>query len=308
MRNLKRIKKNFLFDLEKIYKGKAILYGNCHMIILEEYLNRSKTFRNKWQIQSIPLFYEGGGGISKELLSKCDLFIYQEIRETNQYGVEYSSDYLLKQLPDGCIRLCVPNLYELGYGFFPQNLMQTQQPKYYNKFNPSFQGDERGLFVHGDKVIQDLLRNNTAVNHIIQKIINEDVIDEKFIIENFNNYWEKIRERERKWDIKVYNFLRNTYQKQQIFIDFGHPTNLVIKYITENILLYLKLKNDIEDIKIELVLDEYEDPIYPCVTKTLGLKYQKEFLRENSNKKLRDEMDLEEYIREYCYWCQVKGE
>ena len=303
-----KIMSKFSYKAESLYKRKAILYGNCHMNVIEECLNKSKSFRKRYQIVKIPLFYEGEGPINKKILSKCSLFIYQDIREQNQYGVEYSSGHLLQQLPQSCIRICVPNLYELGYGFFPQNLVRQQQPKFFNKNNPSFAGDNRGLFVHGDKVIQDLLEKGVGVDSIVDMVQYGNVIDEEYILANFNKYWNKIRDREKSWDIKIYDFLRSNYKEKQIFSDFGHPTSIVLKYMSELVLERLNICDDIVDIEVESVLDEFEDPIYPCVKRVLGLQYQKKYLREHSNKKIQNEMDLEEYIREYCYWCHPRKE
>ena len=67
-------------------------------------------------------------------------------------------------------------------------------------------------------------------------------------------------------------------------------------------------KLDIQDkIKSNKVLDYHEVPIYPWISKTLGIKWKEEYIRVNSAAiKCGDKMDIKEYIREYIWWCYPK--
>lgn len=285
-------------------KRKAILYGNCHMNSIEICLKHSENFSKIYTIVKIPLFYEGEGCPEINVLSKCDLFIYQEIRESNSYGKEYASDNLLKMLPNDCVKICVPNLYELGYGFFPQNLVQASQPKYYNAYNPKFRDDERGLFVHGDRIIREKIEQNFSLRDLVKFVNSNDAISQEYVLKTFDQYRDKIKNREIKWDIKIYNYIFSNYQDIQMFNDFGHPTNKVMKKISEEILEYLGIENDLTQFVMIFEMEEYEDPIYPCVKEILGLNYQKEYIREQSDKKLCNHMSFNEYVKEYYFWCQ----
>lgn len=308
-KRIKNVSRKFFRKIEsgadKVLKKKAVLYGNCHMNLIEMYLQKSVSFSARYYILQIPLFYEGGEALTQRDLRNCKLFIYQEVREKNKYGYEYCSDYLMSMLPNNCLRVQVPNLYELGYGFFPQNLVypgKTGKIKFQNDYNPNYHGDERGLFVHGDKYIQNMINQAKPLNVVIEQLKGE-VIPKYEILELFDIYIRKIEEREKKWDIKILDYLFKNYKDFQVFNDFGHPSNRVIKEITSRLLEYINLDDDIKDIYVDTELDEYEDPIYPCVASALGLKYQKKYLRKYSDKKIRNDMDYEEYIKEYYYWC-----
>ena len=271
---------------------------------IAECLSASKSFSHRYYIKVIPLFYEGGAPLLERQLRRCKLFIYQEIREVNQFGKEYSTDRLMSLLPKRCKCVSVPNLYELGYGFFPQCLNRENTPKYLNDHNPSYKGDERGLFVHVDKFIAEMIEDNRSLRDILKIVKSDDYLSEKAVRELFDEYLNKIMERERNLDIKIYDFLIENYKDVQLFNDFGHPTGIVLKTISERLLVRLGLKNDLMDYTFKRELEEYGDPIYPCVAKALGLKYTKEYVREQSDKKLTEYMDFEEYVKEYYYWCQ----
>lgn len=283
-------------------KMKAALYGNCHMIGFEICLKHSKNFMDKFELIKLPYFFESEGMVEKEQLCECDLFIYQEVRDTNKYGVEFCTDRLFGFLPSKCEMVEVPNLYELGYGFFPQNYLQDHAPHYINSHNPAFRGDERGLFVHGDKVLDGML--DMPLRDVISRAHDYDVIKKDIILQMFDKYMKKIMEREKKWDIKIYYYIEQNYKRIQMFNDFGHPTNKVIKEMSRNLLKYIGVEDDLENFPMIFELEEYEDPIYPCVRDVLNLSYQKEFLREQSDKKLVDKMTFNEYICEYYYWNQ----
>ena len=82
----------------------------------------------------------------------------------------------------------------------------------------------------------------------------------------------------------------------------GHPTNVILRKYSIDILK--KLGIDDENIHTEVELDAYEMPIYPSIKKILGLRWDKENIRQcKSAKRMRDTMNLEEYIYEYLWWC-----
>jgi hypothetical protein len=221
-------------------------------------------------------------------------------------GEEFGTDRLRDFLPAKCDCVQIPNLYELGYGFFPQNYLFEASPHFINKNNPPFKGDERGLFVHGDYVLDGML--DKSINEVVERVNRIDLIDREKILFMFDKYIEKIRDREKRWDIQIADYIMNEYKNKQMFNDFGHPSNNVIKKMSRNLLKYIGIEDDLKDFKMIYELDEYEDPIYPCVKEILGLKYQKKYLREQSDKKLVEKMTFEEYVREYYYWCSRSEE
>lgn len=51
-------------------------------------------------------------------------------------------------------------------------------------------------------------------------------------------------------------------------------------------------------------LDYHEVPVYPAIRKHLDLEWKEEKIRtSNDAKRIASEMDIEEYIKEYLFWC-----
>ena len=81
----------------------------------------------------------------------------------------------------------------------------------------------------------------------------------------------------------------------------GHPTNVILEYIAYEILDRLEIK---DLLSADIRLDYHEVPVYPAICKVLGLEWRDEKIRTSSEaKRIATEMDVEEYIKEYLYWC-----
>ena len=59
-----------------------------------------------------------------------------------------------------------------------------------------------------------------------------------------------------------------------------------------------------DEIVSDKSLDYHEVPIYPYIRKTLGMMWDEKNIRKNSEAiKGTSKMDIQEYIREYIWWC-----
>ena len=113
----------------------------------------------------------------------------------------------------------------------------------------------------------------------------------------------KIKERENKWDITIYDFIMQNYKRHKLFYDMGHPTNIVLKKIAEDVLERLGIKET--NIDAQKKLDIHEVPVYPCRKKSLGLEWEDENIRKSDYAcRMGENMDLESYVREYVWWCK----
>lgn len=285
------------FIFYKLYNKKiAMIYGNCHTIPIKEGLSLTKEFYKEYGFYPLKQIQEmkrtNALEDSFKVLEKCDLFIHQSIRKENLYGEEYASENLLSKLKNSCKIIAIPNLYGLGNCFFPQT---------YKREGWSTSSGNT-LFPYRDRFIDKYYKEGYSVEKIVKILKDDNLIDTAEIIHNLNLFFDKVRMREREWNIKIFDFLVSNYQKQQIFYDPYHPTNVVIKYIIIQILYLLYpgyiWESDIYDYISKL--DEYEIPIYSSISNILSLQYKKTYLRENSKARISDTaMDLEEYVREY---------
>lgn len=301
------------FGLEELYNyipfealGKKIvlLHGNCHTDIIKRYLNTSKTFIDRYWIYPLPMIQNNKKGYIKDhLLKNCDVFICQDIRESNPYDIRLSAEYLLER--SGGTKILFPNLFGLGKIIFPQS--ETGVPREGDMWNnPRGVGIEGGLFNYRDVNIDRLWNGGERDIHKIAEYLESDIYEEKWVRDNFKRIIEKWEQRETLCDIKVLHYIQSEYQKTQLFWEPAHPCNVVFKKLSGEILRLLKISES-ELGEIDFSFGVAEMPIYKCVRRALGLQYENESIRNTPPvemaKLTEEEMDLEEYVREYCYWC-----
>lgn len=279
-------------------KKLTVVNGNCHGQIMCHFLNSSRQFRQKYFIYDIkPVFELGEEGLRKDLLQHCDLYIHQDIREDNSCGYRVSDKYARGLLKEGCVDITIPNLFGMGQAFFIQNCNNCYEGVIHDKKNLPF-----GMFPYGDMIIDRMLKEGEDFEKISSYIKSGKVFEKNAIEENFDKVILKFREREKNWDIKIMDYILDNYKDRKMFYDAKHPTNIVIHQIVRRVLEYIGICGD--EIACQVNLGGYEMPIYPEVKDVLGLSYggTDEMLRVETFCKLTEEMDIDEYIRQYIFW------
>lgn len=271
-------------------KKLAIIYGNCHTSIIEEYLSSFKLFSDKIWFYPIPKAYEFGSmnfnSTSISILKNCDLFIYQSDQDINSKTL--SSQYFLNILKKDCDCIKITNTHGHAEGFFPQFIS--------NRFN------EKGLFPYGDENIAKLVDEGKETNEIISFLKSDNVYTKTQIINRLNYQIEQLSEREKNCNIKIVDYIKANYKKQRMFNDLYHPSNFLLKEFARRILKYLNLYSDeFEKVEINRSLNSYQMPIYPCVARHLELEYKADMGRTPSQNLI--DMEFDEYIKEYIDSC-----
>ncbi len=277
-------------------KRVVLLHGNCHMDIIRRFLLSSESFADNYAVYPLPLIQDiEEKCIEENVLRHCDLFIHEDIRAENEFGYKLSDEYVLPRLKKECKEITVPNLFGMGQAFFPQMI--------WNEHNPPLCGgkDTNGFFPFADTVIDEAVKREENYEEILSFIQGEVFLAEE-IQKNFWTYMEKIREREKKWDIPIYDFIIRNFKKKKLFYDPGHPTNVVMKEIALGILEKIGITDD--HIFCEEKMDSVEGFVYDFVRETLEIEWEDNEVRKGSwAKKLGTKMTKEEYIREYLFWC-----
>lgn len=289
---------------EALGKKVVLLHGNCHANVIERYLNTSKSFSNQYWIYPLPMIQNNKKGYIKDhLLKHCDIFVCQDIQEHNSCDKRLSAEYLISRV-EGMV-IVFPNLYGLGRIIFPQaELGVSRDGDSWN--NPRGNEIEGGLFNYRDVNIDRLWREGERNIRKIADYLEGAVYDEEQIRDNFDKSMKKWEQREALCDIKILPYIKSEYQKTQLFWEPAHPCNNVLKMLSSEILGLLKISGT-ELGEIDFSFGVAEMPIYKCVKKALGLQYENKSIRNTPPMKwaklTESEMDLEEYVREYCYWC-----
>lgn len=287
----------------KLYKKKiVVLHGNCHMEILGQYLMATKEFREgRWggyEIYPNELIQDNKKGfINENVLQECELFIQQDIRDENEFGYKLSTKYLSSKLSRRAKNIVLPNLYGLGWGFYPLTKG--------NKNNEPLRKDKQitnGMFPRTLSIIDDLLSEEMTEDAIVEKLEEVSLLSHDSIINNFKDYLERIRIREENCDVKISQFILKNYQQKQIFYDIGHPTNLIMEEMWRQICNLIGINTELVN-PVYAKMDSYEDPILLCVQDALKLQYGDSEIRTSGDAyRLSNHMDLKEYVKEYIWW------
>lgn len=276
----------------------VLLHGNCHMDVIEGFLNSSEQFSRNYAIYPTARVCTKEK-IQEDILQYMDVWIHEDIRKNNALGYEFSDEYVETYLPSGIKEIIMPHLYSLGAGFFPHAKQEN------NKNTPLLNGAyENGMFPFKDSIIEEGVKRHMNAEEIYEYAMRDGIMPGEYIADNFDKYIKKIGQRESAWDIKILWFILDNYKKEKLFYDMGHPTNVVLKQIALKILEHLGIFGD--HIETDVVLDYHEVPIYPWIRKVLGLEWDEDYIR-NSNGAIKssDTMDTAEYIREYLWWCHA---
>lgn len=280
-------------------KKKAFVYGNCHTGPIIEMLRYNRFFAKDYGIYPLLQIQEirqrdGINDLMNHALQYCDLFIHQCIFEKNIYGDEYSSQNLIRFLPNKCIVIGIPNLYRMPLFLYPQMPGYDNQIMHegYNYF------PFRDTFIDNNQSQTDLW--------IAKNIESEDIYKKDIILEGQELFWEKLLNRENDWDITISDYIKENFRNEQTFFDPNHPTNKVLNEISRRILLALNMDDDCRYDRVDS-LDSFELPIYGCVRRALGLEFMQMQLRKTGRKLKANRMGLEEYVHEYRCWIKLQG-
>lgn len=281
------------FEFAETYKKQiAIIYGNCHTIPVKSVLCQSPQFNAYYGFYPLKTICDikanNGLGIENKAYERCRLFIHQAIRDDNFYGEIYSSKKTINKLNKKCKIIAMPNLYRLPRFMFPQ-MENYDNQVYYENYN---------FFPFRDKYI-DMYYKQLSIIELSEIIEDESLINYKHIIEQYDLFLDKVRQREVDWDLHISEFIISNMQEQQLFFDPNHPTPFIINYIANNI---LKILGYTEINCTSNALDSFELPVYSSVRKALNLNWKKEFLRTSGNKLTNNLMDTKEYIKQYILW------
>lgn len=277
------------FTAENIGKQIVIFYGNCHTTAMAYKLKQNYAFSEKYVIFPFKAIQDikNSEYLNSKILSKCDVFIHQAIQKNNRYGIEFSSDEMIKKLRESCLVISIPNLYHLPMCFFPQYL---EYPEYRDrKGNTCF---------FGDAIIETYYKDNKLCKSNDLIYCKEGVFSKSFLLDKFEDFIDKIMEREKEWDIKILEFILDNYKKRKLFYDPNHPTPVIINKIVDGILERLNIICNSDD-SDDFLLDTYEMPICKDVIQVFQIEYINHELRKNGRKICGRPMKLNDYINQY---------
>ncbi len=288
----------------------AVIYGNCHMQGLCEYL-QSNYFFIKYYYISFHYIGEYEYPSSVEL-EACDVLISQDIQKENGFHMP-DADTLCRQLGKNARKVILPNLYGCNL-FFPQCQVppddQVRKHLGEDAIDSAAYDAIREQRVRvtvesigrRDKYIDECYRKGYSIDKIKEHILNSAVWNREEIRWNFSDQLQKLKERERKCDIVISDYIEKSYQQKQLFYEPFHPTETVIEEKGRRVLKLLGIPQD-EERPMRRSMGAMEMPVYGCVKEALGLQFEQKILRRDCSATLNNRPEsLDEYIENYLMW------
>lgn len=262
---------------------------NCHCSYLPQYLNESSFFQEHYCIIPVPFIQENQDRcINDSLICNCDVYIHQDIQADNAFGYKLSDEYILPKLKKTCLSITVPNFVGMVHYLYPQHSSLFRFP-----FN------SRDILFH-NLVIDEAIKNGIHKFDDLLKFYEEYTYDPTSLNNTFIENMDKLQSREKNWDIKVSEYIKEHFHTIPLFNDHSHPSNYLLHYIYEQIAIFLKLPDYPKTYNYPPI--GLPMPILPSVAKHFDLHYETESDKLISKLTREPLTTLEEYIKYYC-WC-----
>lgn len=268
----------------------VVINANCHGVAVKNYLCQSVSFLNGYMIYPIPAVHLSEGVIDIDLLRHTDVYIHQDIRRENSISYQLADEYVQQYLPKSVMDICIPNLVGMGTWMYPS---LGGADKFLNP------GKESIYVLYRDRVLDEAAKKCHTYEEIkkfwIDYKYEENRMENDFII-----CMNKLKEREKNWDIKIYDYIMGNYRTVPCFTDASHPSKYVMKVIGRQIARIMGL-TDIDD-------DGYESnmglmvPIMNSVLEYFQLNFQVPCESRKAYFSKMTESEIDDYIKAYFWW------
>lgn len=227
----------------------CILHANCQGEPLAELLQTSSGFSDRYELHSFTNYTKDF--IPAELISNCDLFLYQHLGEN--WG-EHSSASLCARLKNEAHPIAIPNMRFQHY--WP---LWSSEPG----------------FNYRDKFLDSLLERDLSESQILHLFMNTK-LTKIYQLDEIMEQSEQIeRDKEKLTPVKYLDWILDNYKQHMLFNTINHPRTELLT-ITANGLLkelgFPQLKEEALE-NFQPPFADFEQPIHPQVAEHLGLEF-----------------------------------
>lgn len=234
---------------------KIVIYGNCQATALNKLLKPCMPESEIHVLQNFHII-RGQRDLNTDLLQSADVFVYQPIEDKHQI---YSTNNLIKDsittyLKPGCMKISFPYVYNSGlWILIPPRGVDWFESDYCDTGGNNLDSSYPKNWINMN-VITDLKSSGLSIDDILN-MHSTGKIDWKSK-SRFDQNIKELHRREKTIDIKVADFLKNNVQHRKIMMTHNHPTGVVFKHMTDQILdiLNISKRSSIENLPIGLGL------------------------------------------------------
>ena len=173
-------------------KKVAIIFGNCQMQKLQDFLLSHKFFSSEYLILQLPPVFEYGNAqnlkyFQENFWSLCDLLISQRISNNNRFNPVLATQKIPVLIPENTKIIWVPNVYFVGY--FPQQIKNLR--------NIGIGEHQSGKFPFGDKYVDAFFEKTVSERHsgegVVTPFPNSSNISGRRILFQKLKFWQTLK-------------------------------------------------------------------------------------------------------------------
>lgn len=235
-------------------KKNCVIFFNCHGGEIYKQLKSSENFNNIYDVKYIALYdylpthiYSKNDDLiyeHKKLISNADLIISQYIKKKDRHII--TQEYIKTLVKNNSKIILIPHYTFSGYNY--------------------------NWDIVNDKNF-DISKTKEYLENYIDNLFKDE---EKEIKENLDNELENIKILDTFSDIKCYDFVKENYNKKQLFYSRSYPTYMFFNYISQEILRMLEITENIPIVWTNYASHTTE-PILPMVKKVLNIQFNIKF-------------------------------
>lgn len=267
---------------------KVVIFASCQSAAIGMTLMESEGFCDAYYLVNVPPVQaiKSESQISDLLDSvrTADVFIYQQVNNAS-WPDSLKSDFLLGETASECQTISIPTIYFDGY--FPHlgTMAGLQGPL---------------NLVHDYCIASGFVLGMTS-SEIQAMILSPDFYHNELCLGLVEKSLSNLRAREESQNIsiKISNYIEVNFKKIKLFNQFNHPRRQLLEYVTDQVLVTLGLPEN-EYVNKEGYLDVIRTPIYPSISKILGLKFTDAFEYHNEKGVQTIENIIDSFISLYA--------
>lgn len=165
-------------------------------------------------------------------------------------------------------------------------------------------------FLYQFDTVNTMLLNGASDEEVLIELHRDDLFSEEEVKQNLNQALRILEIMDAKADIPIFDFVRDNYQKELMFKDCIHANDVVFFEYARRLSDYLGKEYQNEINHVEKKCKEKgayfqvasEEPILPCVAKTLGLEFATKdrlYMEKVTEERIRMRT-LDDWIKDYC--------
>lgn len=290
-----------------------ISVGQCEIFEMVTVLSRLRNFAQKYSILyfderkvcshgdkfSLEEFYD-----CQKILCLADIFICPTVfSQQSEEGFEI----LQRQLKSSCKTIKI-SIFDFD-GYWAQDISKCRS---LSKFYVAKPNIKVAAYTERDQCIEKMVEEDLSADEILRKIKDVNFFDGDMVKNNCTRSIKRAKLNDRVSDIKISDYLGNTYYKKRLYCDRGHFNENMLREYVRRILIYFNETDEIDLVDTIYVEDLYthvnELPVYPSTARWLGLEWADENTRYRMIRDGRSEnVTFEEYMENLIkYYIKAK--